>query len=56
MEQLWEVAQGNSPLVATAIHDGHKLRPEVATIIVKPPIYEDKCLRSVVVQIERATS
>ena len=33
MEQIWEVVQGNSPLVATAIHDGHKLRPEVATIM-----------------------
>ena len=30
MEQIWQLVRGNSPLVATAIHDGHQLRPEVA--------------------------
>lgn len=33
MEHIWQLNQGNSPLVATAIHDGHKLRPEVSTIM-----------------------
>ena len=27
---LWQVVEGNSPLVATAIHDGHEVRSEVA--------------------------
>lgn len=26
----WTVSRGDSPIVATAIHDGHELRPEVA--------------------------
>ena len=29
MEQIWKEIRGNSPLVATAIHDGHMLRPEI---------------------------
>ncbi len=33
MEQIWQLAQGNSPLVVTAIHDGHKLRPDVSAIM-----------------------
>lgn len=33
MEQIWQLTQGNSPLVATAIHDGHQLRPKVAEIM-----------------------
>lgn len=33
MAQIWQGMQGNSPLVATAIHDGHQLRPEVAAIM-----------------------
>ncbi len=30
---LWRTALGDGPLVATAIHDGHDLRPEVAEIM-----------------------
>ena len=35
MEQhvIWELYEGNSPLVATAIHDGHAVREEVAEIL-----------------------
>lgn len=33
MAHTWHQVRGNSPLVATAIHDGHNLRPEVAAII-----------------------
>jgi N-formylglutamate deformylase len=35
MEQavIWTLEEGNSPLVATAIHDGHALRDEVAEIM-----------------------
>ena len=35
MEQavIWELDQGNSPLVATAIHNGHALRAEVAELV-----------------------
>jgi len=29
----WELTEGNSPLVATAIHDGHDLRDEVAALM-----------------------
>lgn len=29
---LWNIAQGNDPIVATAIHDGHELRDEVAAL------------------------
>ena len=29
-ERWWTVARGSSPIVASAIHDGHGLRPEVA--------------------------
>lgn len=31
---LWVVASGEGPLIATAIHDGHELRPEVAALSV----------------------
>ncbi|MCB0192204.1 MAG: N-formylglutamate amidohydrolase [Anaerolineae bacterium] len=30
---IWELHRGDSPLVATAIHDGHAVRPEVATLM-----------------------
>lgn len=30
---IWKMKKGNSPLIATAIHDGHGLRDEVAEII-----------------------
>ena len=33
MEQIWRLTQRKSPLVATAIHDGHALRPDVAAIM-----------------------
>jgi N-formylglutamate amidohydrolase len=35
MEQsiIWELHEGNSPLVATAIHDGHAVREEVAELL-----------------------
>jgi N-formylglutamate deformylase len=29
-QSLWTLKKGNSPLVATAIHNGHAVRPEVA--------------------------
>ncbi len=29
-ERWWTVARGSSPIIASAIHDGHGLRPEVA--------------------------
>jgi N-formylglutamate amidohydrolase len=31
--QIWQLKEGNSPLVATAIHNGHALRAEVARIM-----------------------
>lgn len=31
MENLWRVVRGSDPIVATAIHDGHELREEVAS-------------------------
>lgn len=33
-ERRWTVQQGAGPIVATAIHDGHELRPEVAEAMV----------------------
>ena len=33
MEKIWQINYGDSPLVATAIHDGHALRPDVAGIM-----------------------
>lgn len=33
MEERWKIFKGDSPLIATAIHDGHALRPEVAGIV-----------------------
>ena len=35
-EELWKVAEGRESLVATAIHDGHGLREEVAGIMALP--------------------
>lgn len=35
-ERYWTVQQGPGPIVATAIHDGHELRPEVAAAIMLP--------------------
>jgi N-formylglutamate deformylase len=29
-DSLWETSEGDEPLLATAVHDGHALRPEVA--------------------------
>ena len=29
----WTVQRGGGPVVATAIHDGHELRPEVADVM-----------------------
>ena len=29
----WHIQKGNSPLIVTAIHDGHKIRDEIAEII-----------------------
>lgn len=31
--KIWHISQGNGSLVATAIHDGHEIRDEVAEII-----------------------
>jgi N-formylglutamate amidohydrolase len=31
-EDLWHVTRGDQPLLATAIHDGHDARPEVAAL------------------------
>jgi len=31
---IWQVAEGDGPLVAVAIHDGHSVRPEVADLLV----------------------
>ncbi len=33
MGQIWQRFKGDSPIVATAIHDGHKLHPEIAEIM-----------------------
>ncbi len=34
MTSEWlEVAEGQEPIVATAIHDGHELRPDVANLV-----------------------
>lgn len=32
-DKIWQLRQGNGPLVATAIHDGHAVRPEVAELL-----------------------
>src|SRR5688572_25657409 len=34
----WTVQRGGGPVVATAIHDGHELRPEIADAIRLPEI------------------
>lgn len=36
MSDLWIVKEGSGPIVATAIHDGHDLRPEVREHMVLP--------------------
>ena len=33
IQRWWTVQHGPGPVVATAIHDGHELRPEVAAAI-----------------------
>ena len=35
-ERWWTVQRGPEPIVATAIHDGHELRPEVAAAMILP--------------------
>ena len=30
---IWKLKRGDSPLIATAVHDGHDLRAEVAAIM-----------------------
>ena len=30
---IWELAQGDGPVVATAIHDGHAVRPELSELL-----------------------
>ena len=38
MSELWQVVRGDDPLVATAIHDGHELRPEIlAQMVLSEP-------------------
>jgi N-formylglutamate deformylase len=34
--KLWEIAEGQEPIAATAIHEGHGLRPEVRAIVALP--------------------
>ena len=33
MSQLWKLIEGNQPLVAVALHDGHDVRPEVEQLL-----------------------
>jgi N-formylglutamate amidohydrolase len=33
---FWDVLRGSGPLIATAIHDGHALRPEIARLMAVP--------------------
>jgi len=33
MEKIWQIFRGHSPIVATAIHDGHDLSPTVAAMM-----------------------
>ncbi|MDH3269580.1 MAG: N-formylglutamate amidohydrolase [Ignavibacteria bacterium] len=40
--ELWHLTEGNSPLIATAIHDGHTVREELKKIML---INEDEQLR-----------
>jgi N-formylglutamate amidohydrolase len=35
-DELWQVVRGDGPVLATAIHDGHDLRPEVADLLILP--------------------
>ena len=37
MSQLWKSIFGNQPLVAVALHDGHDIRPEVASLLAISP-------------------
>lgn len=35
-DSLWRISRGDSPIVATAIHDGHEVREEVAELMALP--------------------
>lgn len=35
---IWDVHEGNGPIVATAIHHGHALRPEVSSLMALTPL------------------
>jgi hypothetical protein len=37
-DRLWTANRGDSPIIATAIHDGHGLRPEVAAAMALPDL------------------
>jgi N-formylglutamate deformylase len=37
MEPIWQLIEGPGPLVATAIHDGHTVRPDVAAALALSP-------------------
>ncbi|MEM7594996.1 MAG: N-formylglutamate amidohydrolase [Cyanobacteria bacterium P01_A01_bin.83] len=37
MSKLWRLTEGNRPLVAVALHDGHDVRPEVAQLLAISP-------------------
>ncbi len=32
VDRIWELSEGDGPIVATAIHDGHALREEVSAL------------------------
>ena len=38
MEPIWHVSAGNGPLVATAVHDGHATRKEIANLFALPDL------------------
>ena len=37
MSQLWKLIEGNQPLVAVALHDGHDIRPEIDRLLAISP-------------------
>ena len=37
MSQLWKLTEGNHPLIAVALHDGHNVRPEVEQLLAISP-------------------
>ena len=37
MSKLWRATEGNQPLVAVALHDGHNVRPEVEQLLAIAP-------------------